>query len=37
MPSGKKIDWSQFDHLITTHLPSMTVEQFSHDVLTFYD
>ncbi len=26
MPSGKPIDWSQYDHLLEQHLPGLTIE-----------
>lgn len=29
MPSGKKISWEVYDHLIVTYLPTMTIEKFT--------
>ena len=26
MPSGKRIDWSQYDSLLQQHLPGLTIE-----------
>ncbi|MCK9557037.1 MAG: NUMOD3 domain-containing DNA-binding protein [Candidatus Cloacimonetes bacterium] len=33
MPSGKPIDWSKYDHLITTYLPSLTIKEFGNKYL----
>jgi len=33
MPSGKPIDWSQYDTLIATYLPSLTIKEFGERYL----
>ena len=33
MPSGKLINWEQYDDLFNSHLPSMTIEQFTQQFL----
>ena len=33
MPSGKPINWEQYDDLFNSHLPSMTIEQFTQQFL----